>query len=87
MPLARSIRSFRRMAIITFVLSRNMLNNDIFKHEENDESLPRTFDYNSQESENKLRLEHSLRLKGDYKLSYGLGYQYVRFCRDALGWQ
>lgn len=72
-------KKFQKNGYYTFVLSRNMLNNDIFKHEENDESLPRTFDYNSQESENKLRLEHSLRLKGDYKLSYGLGYQYVRY--------
>ena len=63
----------------TFVLSRNMLNNDIFKYPNNDESQTRSLDYNSQESENKLRIENTSRYAGNWKLNYGLAYQANRF--------
>ena len=56
-----------------------MLNNDIFKYNNNDEESYRTIDYRSQEAENKLRLEHKINFPKDLKFSYGVGYQYVRF--------
>ncbi len=76
-------KKFLDNGFMTFVLSRNMLNNDIFKHIDNDESKDRTIDYNSQESENKFRFEHSLRFENGYKLSYGTGYQYVRYYNSS----
>jgi len=41
----------------TWVLSRNMLRNANFKYTNNDETLPKTQDYLSDEAENKLRFE------------------------------
>lgn len=64
----------------TFVLSRNMLNNESEKYLDNDDSSEDnlTLRYKSQEIENKLRVEHDIRL-GDFKLNYGIGYQYVKY--------
>ncbi|MEQ8702635.1 MAG: TonB-dependent receptor [Phaeodactylibacter sp.] len=64
----------------TFVLSRNMLNNESEKYLNNDDSSEDnlTLRYKSQEIENKLRVEHDIRI-GDFKLNYGLGYQYVKY--------
>ena len=64
----------------TFVLSRNMLNNESTKYEDNDESDPDNLilDYKSQEIENKLRVERTIR-KGDYKINLGAGYQFVKY--------
>ena len=63
-----------------FVLSRNMLNNEAEKYANNDESSEDNLllRYRSQEIENKLRIEHTLKL-GDYKLNYGAGYEYVKY--------
>ena len=64
----------------TFVLSRNMLNNEAKKYYRNDDSSPDNLllDYRSQEMENKFRAEHTLRL-GDLKFNYGLGYEYAKY--------
>ena len=70
---------YQKNSYWTFVLSRNMLNNDIFKHINNDVSLERFIDYTSQESENKLRIEQTSRYAGSWKLNYGLNYQFTRF--------
>ena len=63
-----------------FVLSRNMLNNEAEKYYQNDESSEDNLilRYRSQEAENKLRIEHTVRL-GDYKFNYGAGYEYVKY--------
>lgn len=64
----------------TFVLSRNMLNNESEKYFQNDDSSEDnlTLRYRSQEIENKFRAEHDLRL-GDFKLNYGINYEYVKY--------
>ena len=72
-------KHYMEKGVFTAVLSRNMLNNDIFKHEDNDESKKRILDYNSKESENKLRLEHKMNLPLQFTFNYGLGYEYVRY--------
>lgn len=63
-----------------FVLSRNMLNNEAEKYFRNDDSTEDNLilRYKSQEAENKLRIEHTLRM-GDYKFNYGAGYEYVKY--------
>ncbi len=71
-------RHFRNNGFYTVVLSRNMLRNMAYKHPENNEQLPRIFDYTSDESENKLRIEDNIR-KGGYKLIYGVGAEYARY--------
>ncbi|MCB0639985.1 MAG: TonB-dependent receptor [Phaeodactylibacter sp.] len=64
----------------TFVASRNMLNNESTKYYQNDDSSEDNLilDYQSQEIENKLRAENTLRIN-DYKFNYGLGYEYVKY--------
>lgn len=59
----------------TFVLSRNMLNNEFFKYPDNNESLDRSFDYISTEAENKFRYELDFKKNGiKYNLSSNLEY-------------
>lgn len=48
----------------TFVMSRNMLNNEFYKYPDNDETLEKNFDYLSREAENKLRYELDLNSNG-----------------------
>ncbi|MEM6262185.1 MAG: TonB-dependent receptor [Bacteroidota bacterium] len=52
------------------VVSRNAINFDAVKNVDNDESQPFLLDYNSQEVENKLRIERTTR-KGTLKWNYG----------------
>ena len=74
------LKRFRENGFWTFVLSRNMLNNQTFKYAGNDNSSEDNllFDYSSQESENKFRAENSIFGKG-YTLKYGVNYQYSRY--------
>lgn len=64
----------------TFVLSRNMLDNRVYKYEGNDESDPnkKILEYRSQESENRFRYEFTYRNKG-WKLNTGLNAEHARF--------
>jgi outer membrane receptor for ferrienterochelin and colicin len=71
-------KHFRTNSFDTWVFSRNMLNNEAFKHENNDENLPKTLDYVSQEIENKFRYENSSRING-YKIIAGAGGEYAKF--------
>ena len=74
------LKRFRENGFWTFVLSRNMLNNEAYKYAGNDESNESNllFRYISQESENKFRAENSIFGKG-YTLKYGVNYQYSRY--------
>lgn len=62
-----------------FVLSRNMLNNRSFKHEDNDESKPLIRDYLSQEIENKFRVERKIFKDNGLKVTAGINYEYAKF--------
>jgi hypothetical protein len=74
------LKRYRQNGFWTFVLSRNMLNNQSFKYSGNDQSFESNllFDYTSQESENKFRAENSIFGKS-YTIKYGLNYQYSRY--------
>lgn len=63
----------------TWVASRNMLSNRAYKHLDNDESLPLTLDYLSQEMENKLRLERRKYGAEGLKVTWGAQYEFARF--------
>ena len=63
----------------TFVLSRNMLNNSAFKHEDNDVDKRKTIDYVSQEIENKFRAERFRSLPRGWKVSGGVGAEYAKY--------
>lgn len=63
-----------------FIFSRNMLNNTAVKYFNNDNSTAAnlTLDYESQETENKMRYENTVR-KNNWKLVFGANYEYARY--------
>ncbi|MEI7895485.1 MAG: TonB-dependent receptor [bacterium] len=72
-------RHFRAKGYDTWVLSRNMLNNDQIKYTNNVE-VPDSLllSYNSQEIENKLRYEGLTDLV-KWKITYGAGLEYAKY--------
>ena len=62
----------------TIVLSRNMLDYRSVKYQNNDINQAKTFDYNSQEIENKLRLEHTEIFK-NIQYTVSLNAEYVQY--------
>jgi len=76
-------KHFGEKHIDNWILSRNMLRNNNFKYEDNDESKPKTSDYLSDEAENKLRFER------DYpympvKLKLGAGLRYSHYTNTTF---
>src|SRR5690606_240243 len=68
----------------TIALSRNMFFNGAERYEDNSQkSGAKLFDMNSHEIENKLRIDVNKYL-GGWKLSYGLGTQYVKYDADIF---
>jgi hypothetical protein len=62
------------------VLSRNELNNEAEKYENNTNNPnDLLLNYNSSEIENKLRYENSSTLKNNYKLNFGAGLELVKY--------
>lgn len=84
--LGAAYKHFGENGFWTFVASRNMLNNDVFKHVDNNEDNERYIDYTSREIENKIRIENTTRFAG-FKLSSGVGYQYVRYTNKTKSFQ
>ena len=76
-------KNFDKTGFWTFVASRNMLDNAAYKYPFNDESKPRIFDYESQEIENKLRVERTTRL-GKWKFLYGINYEFAKYNNRTL---
>jgi hypothetical protein len=66
----------------TWVLSRNMLRNASFKYLDNDESKPKTQDYQSDEAENKLRFERNYP-DLPIKLLVGGGVKYAHYTNQT----
>ncbi|MBE0641495.1 MAG: TonB-dependent receptor [Bacteroidales bacterium] len=75
-------KHFRTNGFDTWVLSRSHLNNLAYKYQDNNENLPRTLDYASQEAENKLRFERLQRI-GQLKLTYGAGTVLGQYSNDT----
>lgn len=75
-------RYFMEKSYIVVVASRSMFGNKIYKNYDNNTANPKQYDLNSTESENKLRFEHTYRLKG-YKLTYGVNYEYARYTNTS----
>jgi outer membrane receptor for ferrienterochelin and colicin len=64
-------------------LSGNVLDNRATKHEGNDESRPLLLNYQSRESEYRLRFQLN-RQAGDWSLSYGANAQYSRYTNASF---
>lgn len=78
-----SYKYFGDQGFWTFVASRNMLNNRNIKYEDNIEAKGTLLDYNSQEIENKLRLEYTGRQNG-FKWNYGINYEYAKYTNETF---
>ena len=76
-------KNFDKTGFWTFVASRNMLDNRAYKYPFNDASKPLIFDYESQEIENKLRVERTTRL-GKWKFLYGINYEFAKYNNRTL---
>ena len=64
---------------MTVVLSRNMLNNEQYKYQNNIETPDnKILDYVSQEIENKFRIEETRMWKG-FKFNYGANFEYSKY--------
>lgn len=64
---------------LSIIASRNVLQNDAFKYQNNDEALPKTFDYTSRETENKFRVENKWFGKNGWKALYGVNYEFAQY--------
>ncbi|NNE28708.1 MAG: TonB-dependent receptor [Saprospiraceae bacterium] len=73
-------KRYQENGYLTFVLSRNMLNNEATKYLRNDDTDPENLilNYKSQEIENKFRVEKTSRFD-NYKVNFGAGYEYVKY--------
>lgn len=73
-------RRYLPKGYLIVVASRNHLNNRAFKYQNNDKSTEDNLilDYRSEEIENKLRFEHTSRVKG-FKINYGVNYEFAQY--------
>lgn len=76
-------RRFRDNGFDRLVVSRNMLRNNSFKYPDNDEGEDRTFDYQSDEIENKIRYERTSQI-GPYRFIYGAGGEYAKYTNNTF---
>lgn len=76
-------RHFTKNGSHVFVLSRNMLRNSAYKYPDNNESLSRILDYDSDEIENKFRYERNRTLDG-YRFNYGVGLEYAKYLNNTF---
>ncbi|OJU53013.1 MAG: hypothetical protein BGN96_09950 [Bacteroidales bacterium 45-6] len=66
----------------SWIISRNMLRNENYKHTDNDKSKPKTSNYLSDEAENKLRFEREF-THLPVRLKVGAGLQYAHYKNDT----
>ena len=76
-------KHYRDHGYDTWVLSRNYLNNIVYKYLNNDESLGKTLDYSSAEIENKFRYERNYNSLSEYKFNFGIGTQYAKYLNNS----
>jgi len=76
-------KHFHKNGFTDVVLSRNMLDNTVYKYLNNDENDSLNFNYKSQEAENKLRVEHTTR-KGTFKYNYGGGLEFAHYTNKTF---
>lgn len=75
--------NFREKSYTNFILSRYMLNNTAYKYANNDENDTKLLDYQSQEIENKLRIENFYRNK-TWSAMGGIGFEEVKYSTNTL---
>ena len=76
-------KHYREHGFMTLVLSRNYLNNQSYKYQQNNPELAKSFDYSSSEAENRLRFEHSSHTPGGIRFVYGAGLEYAEYTNST----
>lgn len=78
-------RNFGDKRVTTLVVSRNKLNNRSFKYKNNDDRREENLilDYNSVETENKVRLENLFNF-GSYRVQIGGNYEYAIYSNETF---
>ncbi len=78
-------KHFQENSFQTYVLSRNMLNNEAEKYTNNDKSSEDnlTLRYRSQEIENKFRFENTTRIN-DWKIVAGINYEFAKYNNETF---
>ena len=76
-------KNYRLKGYSTLVLSRNFLNNEAFKYQDNNENNLKTLDYTSQETENKFRFENNSQ-EGSYRINFGAGIETAQYNTNTL---
>lgn len=72
-------KHYLERSYLSVFVSRNHLNNEVFKYQDNIETPENLLtDYNSDEIENKLRVEYTAR-PNDFTINVGMGAQYVQY--------
>lgn len=74
---------YREKGRWSFILSTNKLQNEAYKNENNDENLPRVFEYKSSETEHKFRTEYKLFPVRGWKLITGANLERAAYTNDA----
>lgn len=74
-------KHFAKKSTHTFVLSRSMFSNEIYKNKDNNEDSVRTFSFNSREIENKFRYEYKFADNG-WKINAGVNLEYAKYTID-----
>lgn len=73
-------KHFSEKGYDTWVLSRSHLNNGAYKYYNNiEEDSLKTFDYRSNEIQNRLRYEHNSRYSNGIKLNFGAGLEHAYY--------
>lgn len=73
-----SYKHFRKKSFDLWVISRSMLRNMAYKHFDNNQTLPKSLDYKSDEAENKARYEYTYFNKY-FTLKTGGGVEYNKY--------
>lgn len=83
--LGTNYKHYFQKSYLTFVVSRNHLNNRSYKYLNNDESIDtnKVLDYVSQEIENKVRIENTYRNNG-FKINVGAGFENVTYTNSTF---
>lgn len=75
---------FNKNGYLTMVASRNMLNNESHKYQDNVETpANKILEYKSQEIENKFRVEETLKMN-EFRLNYGANYEYAEYNNNTF---
>jgi outer membrane receptor for ferrienterochelin and colicin len=77
-------KHFEENGFQSFILSRNMLSNNAFKYQNNNQEAQLIQDYVSTEVENKFRWENYKNLPKNIDLNFGLGGQYVKYYNSTF---